>query len=139
MYDAALWSRATCWIVESDSGDICAAACIREYATKSAYPRTADAAAPNVKTVELAFLFTSPSHRGLGLGRSLLREAIAEASRQGYHEMRLLTLKDVYAVATRLYEGEGFDTYEEGPGGPHYTLLYMRRCLLTAAAHTLRR
>jgi len=70
-----------------------------------------------VKKCEMKRLYLTPSSRGLGVGRALVREVIEEAKRLGYEEMRLDTLPSMVR-ARKLYESVGFeniDAYYETP------------------------
>lgn len=54
----------------------------------------------------LSRLFVAPGARGRGLGRALLRTAVAEADAQGLRAV--LDVGAVFAAALRLYEAEGW-------------------------------
>ena len=53
--------------------------------------------------------------RGAGLGKSLIRAALAFCDAQGFRETQLWTFKGLDA-ARRLYESHGFALVEERPG-----------------------
>ena len=65
----------------------------------------------------LAELYISPERRRQGIGRALMREAMAVARRRGADYMDLGTSEDDVA-ARALYESLGFDNHEGKPGGP---------------------
>lgn len=60
---------------------------------------------------EMKRLYCDPASRGLGVGRALVEEAIKEAERLGYDEMRLDTLLSMEG-ARKLYERYGFEEIE---------------------------
>jgi ribosomal protein S18 acetylase RimI-like enzyme len=62
-------------------------------------------------------LYVAPDHRGEGLGRALMEEAIALARREGADFMDLGTSEDDVA-ARALYESLGFTNREGRPDGP---------------------
>ena len=72
----------------------------------------------------LAELYVVPTHRGRGLGRALLQEAIAVARSRGADRMDLGT-REQDVAARALYESLGFTNREGGPGGP-VTYFYER-------------
>jgi ribosomal protein S18 acetylase RimI-like enzyme len=61
-------------------------------------------------------MFVPVEFRGLGVGRALAKQVIADAKAAGYSSMRLDTSKR-QAEAMRLYEGFGFTRIE-----PYYDL-----------------
>jgi GNAT superfamily N-acetyltransferase len=63
------------------------------------------------KICEMKRLYCTPSARGLGVGRALVEEALAEGKRLGYDEMRLDTLASMEG-ARRLYGWYGFEDVE---------------------------
>jgi ribosomal protein S18 acetylase RimI-like enzyme len=65
----------------------------------------------------LAELYVVPEHRGSGLGRALMNQAIEAARRRGANYMDLGTSEND-AAARHLYESMGFTNHENGPGGP---------------------
>jgi putative acetyltransferase len=72
--------------------------------------------APDV--CEMKRLFVRPTHRGTGLGRTLVESLIDEAHRLGYKKMRLDTLPGRMDKAIALYRSIGFveiDPYYEKP------------------------
>ena len=67
---------------------------------------------------EMKRLFVRPTHRGTGLGRTLVESLIDEARRLGYKKMRLDTLPGRMDKAIGLYHSIGFveiDPYYENP------------------------
>ena len=56
---------------------------------------------------ELKRMYVKPAHRGSGVGKRLCEASIGLAASQGYHSMRLDTLRRMTA-ANRLYESLGF-------------------------------
>jgi ribosomal protein S18 acetylase RimI-like enzyme len=65
----------------------------------------------------LAELYVAPPHRGRGLGRALLNEAMELARREGAGYMDLGT-SEADVAARALYESLGFSNREGKPGGP---------------------
>jgi ribosomal protein S18 acetylase RimI-like enzyme len=65
----------------------------------------------------LAELYVAPDHRGRGLGRALMRAAIALARERGASYMDLNTAEDDRA-ARALYESLGFSNREGRASGP---------------------
>jgi ribosomal protein S18 acetylase RimI-like enzyme len=65
----------------------------------------------------LAELYVAPPHRGRGLGRALLNEAMELARREGADYMDLGTSEADVAART-LYESLGFSNREGKPDGP---------------------
>jgi len=67
---------------------------------------------------EMKRLFVRPTHRGTGLGRTLVESLIDEGRRLGYKKMRLDTLPGRMDKAIALYRSIGFveiDPYYENP------------------------
>lgn len=64
--------------------------------------------------VKLSKLFVRSDRRRGGIGRNLLRRAVAEARDRGYREI-FLTTRGVYREAVSLYEAEG---WARGPDQP---------------------
>ncbi|KAF4616213.1 hypothetical protein G7Y89_g15194 [Cudoniella acicularis] len=63
------------------------------------------------KCCEMKRLYCTPSSRGLGVGKALMREIIREAERLGYEEVRLDTLPSMES-ARGMYRGAGFEETE---------------------------
>ncbi len=63
------------------------------------------------QTCELRKMYLHRSHRGKGLGKSLLDGALAEARKLGFKRMTLETAS-VLKEAIALYESYGFVEYE---------------------------
>jgi ribosomal protein S18 acetylase RimI-like enzyme len=69
----------------------------------------------SAKEAQLRWFLVDPSARGLGLGKRLLREAVAFAKRCGYESIFLWTVSALTAAA-HLYRSAGFEKVEERPG-----------------------
>lgn len=73
--------------------------------------------------IKVSKLFVHQNYRGFGLGRKLLRRAIAEARDRGYDEV-FLTTRALYREAVSLYEAEkwlrGADQPPPGPDRLYY-------------------
>lgn len=59
----------------------------------------------------LCCLHVSPTHRGKGFGRQLLRFSLQQAREQGFPAVQLLSLEGVFAAAMHMYASEGFQIY----------------------------
>lgn len=57
---------------------------------------------------KLSFFFVSKLYRKQGIGRQLLKTLLFDAKQRGVAEVSLLTLRDVYDDAIRLYSKFGF-------------------------------
>ena len=68
---------------------------------------------------ELRRVYVRPSERGRGYGRALVVEALAQARRAGYAQVRLETL-EAMGEAVALYESLGFALMEEEEGVRRY-------------------
>jgi ribosomal protein S18 acetylase RimI-like enzyme len=64
---------------------------------------------------QLRWFLVDPSARGLGLGKALLREALAFCRERGYRSVFLWTVSALTAAA-HLYRSAGFRKVEERPG-----------------------
>jgi GNAT superfamily N-acetyltransferase len=71
------------------------------------------AASPEV--AQLRWYLVTPDARGLGLGKTLLREALAFARAWDYREVMLWTERSL-AAAAHLYRTAGFQVVEEKAG-----------------------
>jgi ribosomal protein S18 acetylase RimI-like enzyme len=69
----------------------------------------------STQTAQLRWFLVEPEARGLGLGKRLLREAVAFADAAGYDSIILWTVSSL-TVAAHLYRGAGFRKAEEKPG-----------------------
>ena len=96
-------------------------------------------------TLALSYLFVAPRAQRRGLGRALLRAALAHAQALASAAcapltLQLLTLEGVYAPAVALYTSEGFALARRVPASsdpgacPFYTLLYMQKTVEGTAA-----
>lgn len=74
----------------------------------------------------LAELYVVPERRGEGLGRALLRAAMAAAHNRGADRIELGT-SETDQAARGLYASEGFINTEDGPEGP---LMYVYERML---------
>ena len=61
---------------------------------------------------QLRWFLIHPDSRGLGLGRTLLTEAVQFCKEQGYHKVFLWTIRNL-TVATHLYRSCGFEKTNE--------------------------
>jgi GNAT superfamily N-acetyltransferase len=66
-------------------------------------------------TAQLRWFLVDPAARGLGLGKRLLREALAFCEAGGYTTVVLWTVSAL-AAAAHLYRWAGFQKVEEKPG-----------------------
>lgn len=67
-------------------------------------------------TLDVVGLAVDPSHRGLGIGRALLREVIADAGQELRCRRILLHVSTTNVAALALYASEGFARAERRPG-----------------------
>ena len=63
-------------------------------------------------TAQLRMLYTEPAHRGQGVGKRLVAEAVAFSRASGYRRIMLWT-QDCLVSARRIYEGAGFTLTRE--------------------------
>lgn len=64
------------------------------------------------KRAQLRWFILHPSYRGIGLGKSLLNEAIKYSKEKGYQEVFLETTSD-QQIAIKMYEKAGFTKVSE--------------------------
>ncbi|MBK9163332.1 MAG: GNAT family N-acetyltransferase [Acidobacteria bacterium] len=74
---------------------------------------------------EMKRLYLRDSARGLGLGRRLIEQVIADARELGYRKMRLDTYPPKMGKAVSLYESHGFRQINAYYDNPHPDTLYM--------------
>ncbi|RYY57790.1 MAG: GNAT family N-acetyltransferase [Chitinophagaceae bacterium] len=72
------------------------------------------------KTAELVKMYLLPEARGIGLGKQLMEEAIAEAKKMGYENLYLETMPEL-KKAIRAYEKAGFTYLEKAVGNSCHT------------------
>jgi ribosomal protein S18 acetylase RimI-like enzyme len=78
---------------------------------------------------EMKRLYLRPQFRGHGIGRALVENLIAEASRIGYRKMRLDTVEPKMQDAVALYRRFGFQEIEPYRVNPIEGALYMELAL----------
>jgi len=76
-------------------------------------------------------LYVGPSARGLGIGKLLSEQLIAEARAIGYTHMRLDTIADQMQTAIALYRAQGFREIPPYRFNPIAGALYMEKDLRT--------
>jgi DNA-binding MarR family transcriptional regulator/GNAT superfamily N-acetyltransferase len=96
-------TRERCWIAERDGRRLGCVFLVRD--TESPDPS---------QTARLRLLLVDPAARGLGLGRTLVRECTAFARTAGYRRIVLWT-NSVLTSARRIYEQEGYHLVREKP------------------------
>ena len=96
--------RERCWIAERDGTRLGCVFLVRDRDQSSA-------SLPNAR---LRLLLVEPSARGLGLGRTLVRQCTAFARSAGYRRIVLWT-NSVLTSARRIYEQEGYRLLSEKP------------------------
>lgn len=96
-------TRERCWIAERDGQRLGCVLLVRD--TESPDPNM---------TARLRLLLVDPAARGLGLGRTLVRECTAFARSAGYCRIVLWT-NSVLTSARRIYEEEGYRLVREKP------------------------
>ena len=112
------------WVVCDEAGTLVGASGLKRGDTPTTYA--------------LSYLFVAPRAQRRGMGRALLRAALAHAQALASAAgapltLQLLTLEGVYAPAVALYESEGFTLSRRVPASsdpgacPFYTLLYMEK------------
>ncbi len=74
---------------------------------------------------EMKRLYARPQFRGMGLGRRLAEEIIAQARQIGYKRMRLDTVVSVMGRAVELYRALGFREIAPYRENPIPSALYM--------------
>jgi len=94
-YDPA---REHCWIAERDGERVGCVAVVRE----------------SDEVAKLRILLVDPAARGIGLGRTLVRECIRFARAAGYRTLTLWTV-DILTAARHIYASEGFRIVATAP------------------------
>jgi GNAT superfamily N-acetyltransferase len=90
------WDR--CWIAEIDRRVVGSAFLVRK----------------TDEIAKLRLVYVEPQSRGLGIGRRLVEECLAEARRIGYRRMTLWT-NDVLLAARNIYASLGFELMHSEP------------------------
>jgi ribosomal protein S18 acetylase RimI-like enzyme len=81
------------------------------------------------KEAQLRWFLVDPSARGLGLGRTLIEEAVAFCRSCGYESVFLWT-ESALTTAAHLYRSLGFEKVEEKPGRQWGVEVVEEKCLL---------
>jgi putative acetyltransferase len=74
---------------------------------------------------EIKRMYIDTEYQGQGLGKHLMHRMMADAKAQGYHTVKLDTLKRLMA-ANRLYKSLGFQDAERYNDCPHPDVQYMQ-------------
>lgn len=74
---------------------------------------------------EMKRLYVRPQYRSQGVGKALLKAALAEARAIGYRRMRLDTVEPVMQDAVRMYRAHGFREIVPYRANPMEGALYM--------------
>lgn len=80
-------------------------------------------------------LYAAPSHRGVGIGRELLRETVDELAEEGADLIRAMVLAE-NDVGTEFYRSAGFQRVDEGEthiGGESYREAVFERAVAERA------
>jgi DNA-binding MarR family transcriptional regulator/GNAT superfamily N-acetyltransferase len=96
-------ARERCWIAERNGESIGSIFLVEDKKAKKSRP-----------TARLRLLLVEPSARGLGLGRTLIRECTQFARNTGYRRITLWT-NSVLDAARHLYQAEGYRLSSEEP------------------------
>ncbi|KAL2006647.1 hypothetical protein VTN00DRAFT_9315 [Thermoascus crustaceus] len=95
-----------CWIAERNNNREFLG-CVMVVKDRESSSSSSSSENSNNKTAKLRLLLVEPGARGLGLGRTLVRECIQFAREAGYERIVLWT-NSVLTAARRIYEREGF-------------------------------
>ncbi len=78
---------------------------------------------------EMKRLWVTASHRGLGLGRTLVLAALDQARATGHTAIYLDTVPAAMPEANRLYAGLGFEEVTRYNTNPVADVVFFRRCV----------